>query len=39
MLHVNTIMHEAALAHALKTNEIEGAALDVFEFEPKLLKS
>lgn len=30
------IMHEAALAHALKTNEIEGAALDVFEFEPKI---
>ncbi|TKH17632.1 hydroxyacid dehydrogenase [Bacillus wiedmannii] len=30
------IMNEAALAHALKTNEIEGAALDVFEFEPKI---
>ncbi|PGS02972.1 NAD(P)-dependent oxidoreductase [Bacillus pseudomycoides] len=30
------IMNELALAHALETNEIEGAALDVFEFEPKI---
>lgn len=30
------IMNEAALAHALETSEIEGAALDVFEFEPKI---
>ena len=30
------IMNESALAHALETKEIEGAALDVFEFEPKI---
>ncbi|MGF9964967.1 2-hydroxyacid dehydrogenase family protein [Bacillus rhizoplanae] len=30
------IMNEEALAHALETKEIEGAALDVFEFEPKI---
>ncbi|MDM5187705.1 NAD(P)-dependent oxidoreductase [Bacillus sp. DX4.1] len=30
------IMNEEALAHALETNQIEGAALDVFEFEPKI---
>ncbi|WP_439742500.1 NAD(P)-dependent oxidoreductase [Bacillus pseudomycoides] len=30
------IMNELALSHALETNEIEGAALDVFEFEPKI---
>ncbi|MEN1935499.1 2-hydroxyacid dehydrogenase family protein [Paenibacillus sp. 102] len=30
------IMNELALAHALEANEIEGAALDVFEFEPKI---
>lgn len=30
------IMNELALAHALETNEIEGAALDVFEFEPRI---
>ncbi|MEI4800682.1 NAD(P)-dependent oxidoreductase [Bacillus sp. FJAT-51639] len=30
------IMNEEALAFALETKEIEGAALDVFEFEPKI---
>ena len=30
------IMNESALAQALETKEIEGAALDVFEFEPKI---
>lgn len=30
------IINELALAHALERNEIEGAALDVFEFEPKI---
>ncbi|HDX9578881.1 TPA: NAD(P)-binding domain-containing protein [Bacillus pseudomycoides] len=30
------IINEEALAHALETKEIEGAALDVFEFEPKI---
>ncbi|CAG9611660.1 Putative 2-hydroxyacid dehydrogenase [Bacillus rhizoplanae] len=30
------IMNEEALAHALETKEIEGAALDVFEFEPRI---
>ncbi|WP_459501019.1 NAD(P)-dependent oxidoreductase [Bacillus sp. C1] len=30
------IMNELALAQALEANEIEGAALDVFEFEPKI---
>lgn len=32
------IINEEALVHALKTNEIAGAALDVFEFEPKVSK-
>lgn len=30
------IVDEAALAEALKTNTIEGAALDVYEFEPAI---
>ena len=30
------IVNEKALIKALKTNEIEGAALDVYEFEPKI---
>lgn len=30
------IMNEEALAFALETKKIEGAALDVFEFEPKI---
>ncbi|WP_242217141.1 NAD(P)-dependent oxidoreductase [Bacillus cereus group sp. BfR-BA-01380] len=30
------IMNEEALAFALETKEIEGAALDVFEFEPNI---
>ncbi|HCW9310157.1 hydroxyacid dehydrogenase [Staphylococcus aureus] len=30
------IVHEQALVQALKDNEIEGAALDVYEFEPDI---
>ncbi len=30
------IVHEAALAEALKNKAIEGAALDVYEFEPEI---
>ncbi|HCX8976478.1 TPA: hydroxyacid dehydrogenase [Staphylococcus aureus] len=30
------IVHEQALVQALKNNEIEGAALDVYEFEPDI---
>ncbi|MEY8602659.1 2-hydroxyacid dehydrogenase family protein [Staphylococcus nepalensis] len=30
------IVHEEALVQALKNKEIEGAALDVFEFEPEI---
>ena len=30
------VVHEQALVRALKTGEIAGAALDVYEFEPKL---
>lgn len=30
------IVHEKALVEALRTKEIEGAALDVFEFEPEV---
>ncbi|SUM88405.1 2-hydroxyacid dehydrogenase family protein [Staphylococcus saprophyticus] len=30
------IVHEKALVQALKNKEIEGAALDVFEFEPEI---
>ncbi|RIP24073.1 hydroxyacid dehydrogenase, partial [Staphylococcus gallinarum] len=30
------IVHEKALVQALKDKEIEGAALDVFEFEPEI---
>ncbi|UXR69710.1 NAD(P)-binding domain-containing protein [Staphylococcus sp. IVB6246] len=30
------IVHEAALADALENNVIEGAALDVYEFEPEI---
>ncbi|EHJ07861.1 2-hydroxyacid dehydrogenase family protein [Staphylococcus simiae] len=30
------IVHEEALVQALKDKEIEGAALDVYEFEPKI---
>ncbi len=32
------VIDEVALVHALKKKEIAGAALDVFEFEPKLAK-
>ena len=30
------IMNEAKTCSCIKTNEIEGATLDVFEFEPKI---
>ena len=32
------VIDENALVEALKGNQIRGAALDVFEFEPKLAK-
>ncbi len=31
------IVHEQALVQALKDNEIEGAALDVYEFSNQIL--
>jgi glyoxylate reductase len=33
------IVHEAALVHALKTKQIAGAGLDVYEYEPRIAKA